>query len=208
MKLKSIIGILLILLSIAGMYFWETKYRKEMIFTKVLAAAADIHEGDIATEDSFKEISVSPESLVSGYLTSEDKDMLLGKECVFPIKENGQIFYGSFEEAKTKEDDGMFDLVLPGEWIYLKDLGLDKGVPALIYYVPSGEYIGRYEVRSVKAGEYVEIRCPLDDYLSMVSSASGGSCSLLLISDKGVWAVSYLFSARGAAAERARPRCL
>ena len=42
MKWKSIAGIILVVLSVAAMYFWETKGRDSFLLMPVLAAAKDI----------------------------------------------------------------------------------------------------------------------------------------------------------------------
>ncbi len=183
MKLKSVIGLILMILSIVGMYFWETKVREKMIFTKVLAAAVDISEGDTAGRDSFKEISVSSESLVAGFLTPENAETLYGKSCVFPLKANSVVFYGAFEDAKEEEDDGMRTLSIPRSWIFEGSADVSAGTGVSIYYVPSGKYAGNYDVSN--AGETsVMIRCELESYFAMVSELEKNKdAKLLLVTD-------------------------
>ncbi|MBO4819464.1 MAG: hypothetical protein J5528_04920 [Firmicutes bacterium] len=184
MKAKSVIGIVLIIASILGMYFWETELREKMVFTEVLAAAADIHEGDIAGKDSFKVISVSQDSLVSGFLKAENAEELYGKTCVFPLKENALVFKGSFEDPVEEEDDGMYILNIPYSWIFEGSSDMSAGQYALIYSVPSCDYLGIYEVR--EAGETsVKINCDLESYFSLLSElGKSKDCRLLLVSEK------------------------
>ena len=184
MKAKSIIGILLILASILGMYFWETRLREKMIFTEVLAAAVDIKEGDTAGKDSFKVISVSSESLVQGFLKKEDAEKLYGMTCVFPLKANSLVFKDSFEEPREEEDDGMYTLALSSEWIFEGSSNLFAGSPALIYSVPSGNYLGSYEIKEASEG-CVRIRCSLESYFSILKElGTEKDCRLLLVSGK------------------------
>jgi len=65
MKTRTALGVILIIASIIGMYLWETRLRENTLYTKVLVAASDIEVGDVAGKDSFKEISVSFESLIT-----------------------------------------------------------------------------------------------------------------------------------------------
>ena len=183
MKLKSVIGIILMILSVVGMYFWETDVRDRMIFTKVLAAAVDISEGDTAGRDSFKEISVSSDSLVSGFLSPADAGKLYGKTCVFPLKANSVVFYGAFEDSAAQEDDGMRTLSIPREWIFEGSAELRAGTGVSIYYMPSGTYAGSYEL-SYAGDASVRIRCELDKYFAMVSELEKNrDTKLLLVTD-------------------------
>ena len=184
MKVKSIIGVILITASVLGMYFWETSLRERMIFTEVLAAAVDIDEGDIAGKDSFKVISVSQDSLVLGFLKAENAEALYGKTCVFPLKENALVFKGSFEDAPKPEDDGMYTLALPAGWIFEGSSDVSEGAETLIYLLPAGEYMGSYEVRGSGDGS-VKIRCDLGSYFSILEGLGKSTDnSLLLVSEK------------------------
>ena len=178
MKIKSIIGILLIILSMIAMYFWETKGRERLIYTKVLAAAVDLNEGDIAGEGSFKEISVSSDSLILGYMTLGDAEKLYGKECIFPLKENSLVFGEAFQDV-SEEGESIYSFVIPGEWIFKRSSDIKAQSHILMYALPSEKYMGRYEVRSVSEKD-MEIKCSIEEYFSMAKMALGKEGSLFL----------------------------
>ena len=180
MKLKSIIGIFLILLSLAGMYFWETRVRDRMLFTEVLAAATDINEGDELSGDMLKVISVSSSNLVKGYMTENERSSVTGKVCVFPFKENAVVFSSAFEEKKDS-DDGTFVFIFPEEWIFSKNTLLKKGSFVQVYIMPEKTFIGIYKVSS-SCDEYTEVYCPLKDYFEIAGFAASGDKKILLVS--------------------------
>ena len=62
MKWKSIAGIILVVLSVAAMYFWETKGRDSFLLMPVLAAAKDIDAGTVVSEEHFTVLRVPPET--------------------------------------------------------------------------------------------------------------------------------------------------
>ncbi len=186
MKFKTILGITLIVLSLLGMYLWETRIREKMIFTEVLAAACDLEEGDVAGRDSFKEIRVSSESLVSGYLSVSDAEKLYGKVCRYPLKKNAQVFIGAFGEKKEEEDDGRSDVVLLPSWIAIKNEDIAMGDELSVYSLPTAEYLGTYRVRDVCENGSIEIRCSLEDYFQIMESLEKekGNSLLLIRGDR------------------------
>ena len=182
MKLKSVLGIVLIIISVIGMYLWETRIREKVYYTEVLVAAMDIKEGEVAGEGTFKVIPVSPESLVEGHLKASDAESLYGKTCVFPLKKNAQVFGSSFADL-SGADDGMYDLPIPGSWCFLGSIRQDLGSRTAVYFMPSGEYAGSYEVVKANA-ESMTLRCSLEDYFLMTGKLlSDKNCSLLTVPD-------------------------
>ena len=181
MKIKSIIGIILIIVSIAGMYFWETKVRDKMLFTRVLAAAVDIKEGDIAGKDSFKEISVSSDSLVAGFLKYSDAESLYGKECIFPLKANAVVFRGSFRQGREYEDEGKYSFGIPYGWIYEGSLIPSKGDTVMIYSMPSKKAMGEFRTSYASYDETVVIMSSLDSYFDIVSEIERNESAKLLL---------------------------
>ena len=79
MKWKVVIGIILIALSVGGIYLWETKFREEVTMTEVLAASRDITQNKKITQDDLMLLRVNPEALIDGALTAEDAQSLYGK---------------------------------------------------------------------------------------------------------------------------------
>ena len=181
MKTKSIIGIILIAGSVAGMYFWETNLRERMLFTKVLAAAVDIEEGDIAGKDSFKEISISSESLVAGFLKNSEAEELYGKECVFPLKANAVVSKDCFRDGREYSNEGKYCFGIPYGWIYEGSLIPSAGYTVMIYSMPSRRYMGEFKTLPVASDETVTVICALESYFELVSEIERNSGARFLL---------------------------
>lgn len=187
MKTRTALGVILIIASIIGMYLWETRLRENTLYTKVLVAASDIEVGDVAGKDSFKEISVSFESLINGYLTIKDAESLYGKVCIFPLKTNMQVS-SDFFEGSEKEWDGAYDLMISREWLFPEDAGLGRGSRVLVYLMPEEKYLGSYVLSGSDTSSCIGLRCPLEDYFVMVNHVfENKNKKLLLVKDEGPW---------------------
>ena len=79
MKWKVVIGVLLIALSIGGMYYWESYGRDRVMLTPVLTVAADIPEGSLIRAEDLAEMRVPGEDVISGALTLADAGSVVGK---------------------------------------------------------------------------------------------------------------------------------
>ena len=152
-----------------------------MMFTKVLAAAVDIGVGDAADESCFKEISVSSDSLVPGFLRMDDLPSVCGRTCVFPLKANAVVTKDCFGETEKPSDDGNYDFSVPKDWLFEGSGDLHPGDRAIVYFMPSGEYMGEYEIKGV-SDEKIAVRCDLDSYFHIVSELGKSGGSLLVFS--------------------------
>ena len=72
MKWKSIAGIVLVILSVAAMYYWETRGRDSFLLVPVLAASDDIEAGTIVGEEDFTVLRVPPETVAAATLTPSE----------------------------------------------------------------------------------------------------------------------------------------
>ena len=77
-KLRSIVGILLILLSIAGLFFWEWKGREIILMEEVLVAKEEIQKGTVVSSSMFVEKGVMKEMLVEEVLAELKKEIVDG----------------------------------------------------------------------------------------------------------------------------------
>lgn len=189
MKLKSIIGIVLILVSVCLMYVWETGLRDRLLLTEVVVAAKDISEGEFADESCFKTVSVTPESLIAGAVTPAQAETLCGTVCMRPLAENSQINASWFMNKDELDKEGSFTMLIPSEWISLKNEELMPGDSVSIYCMPEKIFMGSFPVKLTDPEEdrFVEIQCMLEDYFSIYDVLrSDEKCSLLLVSGRSL----------------------
>lgn len=163
MRLRSIVGIILIIASIAGIYFWETSLRDELLLEPVMVASRNISKGELVSCDDFKEINELPSNILSVAMSYSDVNSLSGLVAASDIYLNEQIVFSRFvtEESLIPKDTNVF--VIPKSWIFLFNPELSAGDIVDIYLLPSKEFEGEYEIISINE-DSIEIRCHLMDY--------------------------------------------
>lgn len=157
-KLRSIVGILLILLSIAGLFFWEWKGREIILMEEVLVAKEEIQKGTIVSSSMFVEKGVMKEMLVEEALTQKDVEGLHGKVASQLIARNDQIILDYFrnDEFYLEKDETIF--VIDPSWITMRSSSLRRGDLVDIYRTDGMGLLGSYRIAFVKDEAEREIR--------------------------------------------------
>lgn len=149
-KLKPILGVVLILLSIAGIFFWELKGREAVMTDQVLVAGEEIQEGTVINGSMFVVKGVPESNLLEGALTPADAAVIQGKVASQFIAKNDQIIMEYFHEDKfyLKGDESIY-VIDPG-WIAMRSSSLRKGDVVDIYGGGGLGIIGTYRIAYVK----------------------------------------------------------
>lgn len=157
-KLKSILGIVLILVSIAGLLFWEMKGRETVMTDQVLVAGEDIRKGTMVSGSMFAVKGVPKSNLLKGALAPEDTAMILGKVASQFIAKNDQIIpeYFCDDEFYLERDESIF-VIDPG-WIAMRSSALRRGDVVDIYGSNGLGLIGTYLIAYVKDASEREVK--------------------------------------------------
>lgn len=149
-KLKPILGILLILLSLGGLIFWELKGREEVMTDQVLVAGKEIQKGTTVSGSMLVAKGVPKSDLLKGALTPADAARIQGKVAAQFIAKNGQIIMEYFrdDEFYLKRDESIF-VIDPG-WIIMRSSALRRGDVVDIYGNNGLGLIGSYRIAYVK----------------------------------------------------------
>ena len=195
MKLKTIIGILLIVLSIAAMFFWESSGRELLTTTSVLVCSEPVHKGQKVSLSDFKTKKIDKGSVLEGAVLPQDVEALEGTVANVDIVENQQILASYFSNAQSAKSSGRSIYVIPKEWIFSRSSALRSGDTVTIYKMPDKEKLGTFpvafvrdaseqEVTDIEPGARavldrkdsgrmisgIEIICTLDDYSKLYES--------------------------------------
>ena len=215
MKWKSILGILLVILSVAAMYFWETKGRDSFLLMPVLAAAGDIAEGQVVSEEDFTVLRVPPETVASATLTPSEVVHVLGMRATRHIRKNQQVAKEDFGEMTAQVPEGKSVYVLPESWIYSRSSSLRAGDRVMIYSMPEKKALGTYTLAFVRDNaeqevfdtnlptgvlertapssiiSSLEILCSEQEYFELFDEVQlTGPGSLLIVMEGNLWAGS------------------
>ncbi len=157
-KLKPILGIALILLSIAGLLFWELAGRETVMTEQVLVAGEEIQKGVLISAGMLAVKGIPKSNLLEGALTSEDKALVQGKVASQFIAKNDQIIMEYFrnDEFYLKNDESIF-VIDPG-WIAMRSSALRRGDVIDIYGSNNRGLIGTYRVAYVKDASEREVK--------------------------------------------------
>ena len=179
-RFKSILGIMLILLSIGGLFLWEWKGREAILMDEVLVAAEEIQKGTLVDGSMFIVKGVPKENMLEGALTPGDMSILQGKAASQYIPKNNQIVMNYFgnNEFRLKQDESVF-VIDPG-WIAMRSSALRRGDVVDIYGTNGLGLLGTFRVVYVKDASEREVKdtgdgdraCAGSDILDRTDSTS------------------------------------
>lgn len=157
-KLKPILGALMIVLSLAGLLFWELKGRDTVMTDQVLVAVEEIQEGTTVSGSMFVIKGVPKSNLIEGALTPADAALIHGKVASQYIPKNDQIMMEYFRDNEfyLKRDESIF--VIDPAWIAMRSSALRRGDIVDIYGSSGLGLIGTYRVAYVKDDAEREVR--------------------------------------------------
>ncbi|MDD2189595.1 MAG: SAF domain-containing protein, partial [Eubacteriales bacterium] len=157
-RMRSILGLLLILLSIAALFLWEWKGRHAILLQEVLVATEEIQMGAAVNSSMFQTKGVLKENIVHEALTREQANLLQGKIALQMIPKNDQIIMDYFGDNSfsLKEDESIF--VISQEWIAMRSSALRRGDMVDIYGNNGIGFLGTYQIAFVKDESEREVK--------------------------------------------------
>jgi len=204
-RIRMIIGVVLMMLAIAGLIYWEVAGREALLTEPVLAAAKNIPAGKVVTASDFKIIGVLEESRVQGAISPNKIEDIVGRKAKQLIPLNAQVTAGFFKEDLFRIPEGKSVFVIPKEWISMRSSSLRRQDWIAVYPRGSKQAIGIYQVAFVKDEKdvevegtksettvlsrtsgtatisHVEIIADAESFCQMTSTAESGSGGLLLV---------------------------
>ena len=185
-KTKQVIGILLIIVALTALVYWEKDGRDRIMTVKVLVAHEDIMKGDIIKKQMLGVVSTMPETVVAGALKPEEISKALGKEAVQPIAKNQQISGTLFREPEEKTTERLSPYLIKSEWIDSRSSSLRRGDVIDIYSRDGDSYFGEFEIVFVKDSNDKEILDVNIDGTGTARQAGQGSEIRNRVSGSGV----------------------
>lgn len=135
-KIKGIIGIVVMAVALAAMYFWLV-YGQAAISTKTVPIASmDIEQGTIIIpEIHFTLKRISNDELITGCLNESDLTRLNGLSANQYIAKNAQVNDRCFDKPGIVVTNDRFVFKIPTSWIYAVPSSIRRGDDILIYEV-------------------------------------------------------------------------
>ena len=115
-KFKSILGVLLLVLSICFFLFWELEGRNSFMYKEVVVLKDSMRQGTLVTQDLLMKTYVDASSIVENSVN--DESVVLGLEAKHFVPKNSQIVREYFDSPEIVVDDNEKIMKLPENWLY------------------------------------------------------------------------------------------
>ena len=148
--LKPLVGIVLIVVSVFGLIWWEKEGRQELLMVDVVVAKDGIEKGETLSRKHVQVVKSMKENLIDGALDMQGWEKLKGKVVKQYIPKNAQLNEEMViaKEELLKENQSIF--VLQPHWIYSRSSSLRKGDLIDIYDSNGDMHLGTYTVAYAK----------------------------------------------------------
>lgn len=156
-KTRTLIGLLLIVLSLAGLVVWEIKGREAVMLDTVIVASEMIPAGTLIREGMLMPAGVLKESRIYRSLDWEKVRGVVGHVANRDIVKNGQLSeeYLAEDDFFLKGNESLF--VLHKDWIVMRSSAIRRGDWIDIYKDGVLKKIGTYRVAFVKDDNEIEV---------------------------------------------------
>jgi len=154
-RIKRIIGIILVALSLGAISFWELGGRESITYDSVAVLRNSVSKDEVITESMIKERKV--EKANEGSILFSEKDKIVGLVSSQFIPKGAELYMEYFSESKFKvgEGTGNYILSVPESWVVSYPQTISRGDTALIY--AGSELITEVIVAHVRDGSNQEV---------------------------------------------------
>ncbi len=153
---RTTIGILLIILAVALMFFWEFYGRERFLSDEVLVLNSDYPKGTVINNEMLgtKYVDVAGRDI----LKAEDKESLLGKETSQFVKGDEVLYEKYFDQSGLTADStkDRYVMSVPSEWVYTYPQTLRRG--DTVHFYKDGTLVTSAKVAYAKNGSNQEVK--------------------------------------------------
>ena len=90
-RIKTAVGIALMILSLIAVFFWESEGRERLMMTPVLVTARDIAAGELILEEDLAVVNVPDSAVISGAFFPKDAPSAAGRTAAAFIAAGQQL---------------------------------------------------------------------------------------------------------------------
>ncbi len=150
MKAKTIAGLIIVILSLAGMAWWELSAREMLMTEEVLAAAEDIKAGTVIETRQLTGLRMDKDSISAGALSPGQAALCEGWVASVDIPAGSPLFAALFREKNEVLKGGASIFTLPKEWIALRPAMLRAGDRVKLISLPEQACLGSFEIAFIR----------------------------------------------------------
>jgi hypothetical protein len=160
-RIKSIIGIGAIVLTVAIAILWNTVLRTELTSAQVYVLKSSVVEGDKITQSNIGLIKIARTDMLKGAITSRaDASKLTQMEARQFIPAGAQLLTEYFEEPQLVLKDGQYIFPIPNEWIVAFPDTIRRGDTAYFYVYSTEEAQRLMSGTASETGNTIDVTTP------------------------------------------------
>ena len=167
---RRIAGIVLVVLSVGALGFWELWGRENITYDRVLVLKEALPKNTLITADMLRVKKVDRAG--EGALMEEEKSEIVGLETTQFVPAGTELYREYFQESifAVGEEQGRYILSIPAQWLKAFPQTLRRGDRAFFYC--GGEPVTDAVVAYVRDGTNQEVYYGDDERLTSSSSVS------------------------------------
>lgn len=167
---KRIAGIILIVISLGALGFWELWGREYITYDRIVVLKESLPQNTLITQEMLREKRI--EKAADDALKIQDAGILVGLETSQFVAAGTELYAEYFQESKfaVGEETGTYILSVPDQWIKAYPQTLKRGDRAFFYC--GGEIITDAVVAYVRDGTNQEVYYNDEERLSGSASVS------------------------------------
>lgn len=130
-RAKGIIGILLVMLAVAGIFFWESYGREAFTYASITVLNEDLEKGTVVTADMLRTTKIDQSNLIKYYVKNPNE--IIGKQTVTFLPADLQLSKKFFKKQGLVPQKGEYVMAIPKEWILAYPQTIRRGDTVYLY---------------------------------------------------------------------------
>ncbi len=206
---KPFVGIMLIVISICVLFWWEHAGREVFFMQQRVVLAKDIEAGATVNRNDLRSVRINDEAIQKGSINESDVMQVVGRIAKRDMRSGEQVNASDFVKKDMISPKGISIYSIKTEWLDSRSCSLRKGDIVRIYDASGQVDMGSYKLAYVKSeaeqevvnGEgtkgneiadrdfetspiaFTEIFCKLEDYRRIYEMAEDMGEKLLIVQE-------------------------
>lgn len=134
--IKGLLGIILILLAIGTIFYWEVYGRESLLYKNIVILTKEVNKNEVITSDMVRYQKREGTTLIDSALL--DKSLIIGKAANSYIPKGVQLVEKYFESPNLVLNEDEYIFKIPLEWLKAFPSSLRRGDIIFFYEVEKG----------------------------------------------------------------------
>ncbi len=156
-KIKAVIGLVIMISSIIAMYWWEQTGRADIMFSEVFVVKKDFYKGDTFHIKYIEKVKVLPSNIIENSLKIRDLKKFEGRKIGQFIPKGNQITEAMILKKNDIQKENSSIFKIKNNWIENMSSSIRKGDIVDILDSETQEFLGKFKIAYVKDQDQCEV---------------------------------------------------